>query len=89
MKPNGDTVAGKKIEIVQKDTDGPRAGYRQAPRAGARHARQRGLPRRLRLHAERAGGRAGGDRSEEADGHHECRDLDHHHPIAVHRARRR
>ena len=42
MKLNGDTVAGKKIEIVQKDTAGPAPEIAKRLRAGAHHARQRG-----------------------------------------------
>ena len=48
MKVNGDTVAGKKIEIVQKDTTGPSPDIAKRHRAGARHPRQRRHPGRIR-----------------------------------------
>ena len=35
MKAHGDKVAGKKIELIVKDTTGPGARSRQAPRPGA------------------------------------------------------
>ena len=37
MKQHGDTVAGKKIELITRDTGGSRAGRREALRAGADH----------------------------------------------------
>ena len=52
MKQKGDTVAGKKIEIIRKDTGGTQPGRRQAAGAGARHPRQRRHPRWLRALAE-------------------------------------
>ena len=78
MKQHGDTVAGKKIELITRDTEGSGAGRRQALRAGADHARQGAVPGGLRPHAERDGGRTGGDRGEGADDHLQRGDVVDH-----------
>ena len=75
MKEHGDTVAGKKIELITRDTNGP------APEVAKRLAQELvtrdkvRLPRRLRPHARSDGGGARRDRGEEADDHHERRDV--------------
>ena len=51
MKQHGDTVAGKKIEIIRKDVGGIAPDCRQAPGAGTGRARQGRHPRGLRAHA--------------------------------------
>ena len=54
MKQHGDTVAGKKIEIIRKDTGGiaPDVAKRLAQELIVRDKRRH--PRRLRADAERA-----------------------------------
>ena len=47
MQQNGDTVAGKKIEVILKD-DGGGSRQHQAPRAGTDRQRQGQFHRRLR-----------------------------------------
>ena len=87
MKLNGDTVAGKKIEIVQKDTTGP------SPDVAKRLAQELitrddvnilvgfGLtPNALAVAPVATEGK-------KTDGDHECGDLDHHDQVAEHRAR--
>ena len=60
MQQNGDTVAGKKIEVILKD-DAARARQHQAARAGTDRQRQGQRHRRLRRDAGRARGRAARD----------------------------
>ena len=86
MKQHGDTVAGKKIEIIRKDVGGV------APDVAKRLAQELivrdkvdilagfGLTPNALAVARRLG------RGQEADGDHERGDLDHHHQVALHRA---
>ena len=80
MKQHGDTVAGKKIEIIRKDTGGIEPAGRQAPGAGTGDARQGRHPGRLCAHAQRARRRRRRDRSQEIHGRHERGDLDRRRP---------
>ena len=82
---NGDTVAGRKVELIVKDDTGV-ARNDQAHRAGADRAGPRERPGRLRAHAAGAGGRAGRHRSEGADDRDGGGDVDHSDALAVHRA---
>ena len=85
MQQKGDTVAGKKIEIILKDdARGPR--QHQAPRAGTDRQRQGQLHRRLRRHAGGARGRAAGDPGQDAGNRDGGRHLDHHRALALYRA---
>ena len=83
MKQHGDTVAGKKIEIIRKDVGGinPPLTKRADPRAD--RARQRRHSHRLFALAECLcrGGRYRA--SQEIHGDHERRNLGHHHTFAV------
>ena len=88
MEQNGDTVAGRKVELIVKDDTGPRAGDDQAHRAGAGRAGQGERPGRLRPDAARARGRAGRHRGEDADDRDGRGDLDDPDHVAVHRAHR-
>ena len=54
VKQQGDTVAGRKIEFIRRDTGGVAPDVAKRLRAGARRARQGRHPRRLRAHAQRA-----------------------------------
>ena len=60
MQQKGDTVAGRKIEIILKD-DARRARQYQAARAGTDRQRQGRYYRRLRRHARGPCGGAAGD----------------------------
>ena len=51
MKQNGDTVAGKKIELIRKDTGGIAPDVAKRLSQEADRARRRRHPRRLRSHA--------------------------------------
>ena len=51
MKQHGDTVAGKKIELIRKDTGGIAPDVAKRLVAGADRARQGRHPRGLRPHA--------------------------------------
>ena len=64
---------------------GARSG--EALRAGADHARQGAVPRRLRAHAQCDGGRTGRDRGEGADDHLQRGDVVDHDQVAVRHAR--
>ena len=85
MAQHGDTVAGKKIEMIIRD-DARRSGQHQAPRAGTDRQRQGEFPRRLRRHAGGAFGRAAGHGSQDAGDRDGGRHLDHHREVALHRA---
>ncbi len=86
MKQHGDTVAGKKIEIIRKDTGGiaPDVAKRLAQELIVRDKRRH--PRRLRAHAERARGRRRVGAGQEVHGDDERGDLDHHDQVALHGA---
>ena len=77
MQQNGDTVAGKKIEIILKD-DARRARQHQAARAGTDRQRQGQFHRRLRRHAGRARRRAAGDAGQDPGSRDGGGHLDHH-----------
>ncbi len=62
----------------------PRPGCRQAAGAGADRARRRRHAGRIPADAERARRRRRIRAGEEIHGGDECRDLDHHHQVAVH-----
>ncbi len=86
MAKNGDTVAGKKIEIIRKDTGGP------APDVAKRLAQELvvrdgvDILAGFALTPEALGAAEVSDRRQEADGRDERRDLDHHRTVALHRA---
>ena len=86
MKQHGDTVAGKKIEIIRKDTGGiaPDVAKRLAQELVVRDKVD--ILGGLRADAERAGGRRRLGRGQEVHGGHERRDLDHHDEVALHGA---
>ena len=65
MQQNGDTVAGKKIEIILKD-DARGSRQHQAAGAGTDRQRQGQFHRRLRRHAGRARRRAAGHPGQES-----------------------
>ena len=67
MAQNGNTVAGKKIEVIVKDDAGV-ARHHAPPRAGAGRQRQGRGARRLRPHAAGAGHGADRHAGEDADG---------------------
>ena len=83
MKQHGDTIAGKKIEIVQKDTTSP------APDVAKRLAQE--LVTRdnvdllvgFALTPNALAVATNSHRSKEADGDHGRRDVDHHHTLAL------
>ena len=79
MKEHGDTVAGRKIEIIRKDSRRHRARRRQAPFAESDRSRRRRYPRRVRPNPQRARGRRCFRAGQNIHGRHECRDRDHHH----------
>ena len=54
MKQHGDTVAGKKIELIRKDTGGIAPDIAKRLAQEAHRARPRRYPRRLLADAERA-----------------------------------
>ena len=83
MKQHGDTVAGKKIELIRKDTGGiaPDVAKRLAQELD--RARSRRHPRRVRTHAECAGRCRRVRGSQEIHGGDECGDLDHHSKISI------
>ncbi len=83
MKQHGDTVAGKKIEIIRKDIGGaaPDVAKRLAQELVVRDNVD--ILARLRAHAERARRRRRLGAGEEVHGDHERRDLDHHDQVAV------
>ena len=87
MKQHGDTVAGKKVELITRDTEGP------APEVAKRFAQELVTRDKVQFLAgfgltpERDGGRAGGDRGEGADDHLQRGDVVDHDEVAVHRAR--
>ena len=87
MKQHGDTVAGKKIEIIRKDVGGiaPPVAKRLARRTG--RARQGRHPGRLAVDAERDRRLRRIGRGQESLGHHERRDLDHRRQVALLHAR--
>ena len=86
VKQHGDTVAGKKIEFIRKDTGGiaPDVAKRLAQELVVRDKVD--ILGGLRADAERAGGRRRLGRGEEVHGGDERRDLDHHHQVALHGA---
>ena len=90
MKQHGDTVAGKKIEIIRKDVGGiaPDVAKRLAQELVVRDKVDiLGGLRRSRPNALAVGRRL--RRGEEVHRDHECRDLDHHDQVALHDAHRR
>ena len=83
MKQHGDTVAGKKIELIRKDTGGmfPDTAKRLAQEAIVRdHADILGG---LLADAERPSGGGRFQASQEIHGGDECGDLDHYREIAI------
>ena len=86
MKQHGDTVAGKKIEIIRKDTGGI------APDVAKRLAQELIVRDKVdilagyRPHAERARRRRRIGAGQEVHGQHERGDLGHHHQVALHGA---
>ena len=87
MKQHGDTVAGKKIEIIRKDTGGPNPDV--AKRLAQELDRARQGRHSCRLHADSGSAWCGrrGHRGQKIHGRDECRDFGRHRKIAVHRAR--
>ena len=83
MKQHGDTVAGRKIEIIRKDVGGiaPDVAKRLAQELIVRDKVDILAGFALTPNALAACRRLG--RGEEVDGDHECRDLDHHHQVAA------
>ena len=85
MAQHGDTVAGKKIELIIRD-DGA------VPDNTKRIAQELivndkvDVPRRLRHHAVGARGRSARDRSQDAGDRHRGGHLDHHREVALYRA---
>ena len=86
VKQHGDTVAGKKIEFIRKDTGGI------APDVAKRLAQELVVRDKVDILAGfvlTPNALAAGDissRGEEVHGGHERRDLDHHHQVALHGA---
>ena len=84
MKQYGDTVAGKKIEIIRRDVGGP------APDVAKRLAQElvvrdrRRHPGRISADAECARRRRRFRSGQEVHGGDERRHFDHHHQVAVH-----
>ena len=85
MQQHGDTVAGKKIEIILKD-DAAAARQHQAPGAGTDRQRQGQFHRRLRRHAGGAGRSAAGDAGQDTGSRDGGGHLDHHRAFALYRA---
>ena len=85
MQRNGDTVAGKKIELIIKDDTGNRR-HDQAARAGTRGQRQGGLPGRIWADAGRAGNGADRHRGQDSANRDDGGDLGHHRAFALYRA---
>ena len=85
MKQHGDTVAGKKIELIRKDTGGiaPDVAKRLAQEAIVRDNADILAGFALTPNALAVGRRL--RRSEEVHGGHERRHLDHHHKVALYR----
>ena len=86
VKQHGDTVAGKKIEFIRKDTGGvaPDVAKRLAQELIVRdHA---DIIAGFAAYAECAGGRRRFRGSKEVHGGHERGHVDHHHQISVHRS---
>ena len=86
MKEHGDTVAGKKIELIIKDSGGIAPDVAKRLSQEADRPRQGRHPRGLRPDAERARRRRRVGAGQEVHGRHERRDLDHHHQVALHGA---
>ena len=86
MKQHGDTVAGRKIEIIRKDTGGI------APDVAKRLAQELVVRDKVDILAgfaltpERAGRRRRLGAGQEVHGGDERGDLDHHHQVALHGA---
>ena len=85
QKVHGDSVAGRKVTVILKDTTGPVPGWPSGWRRSWWCA-TRSTSGRLRAHARSAGGGPGGGRAE-ADGHHERGIVGDHHQIQLHHAR--
>ena len=85
MKQHGDTVAGKKIELIRKDNGGiaPDVAKRLAQEAIVRDDADILAGFELTPNALAVGRRL--RRSEEIHGGDERRHLDHHHQVALHR----
>ena len=89
MKQHGDTVAGKKIEIIRKDTGGPN------PDVAKRLAQELVVRDKVDILAgftltpEALGAAALSAEAKKLMVDHERRHLDHHREVALHRARRR
>ncbi len=83
LKTFGDTVAGKKIEIIRKDTGGanPDVAKRLAQELIVRDGVDILAGFALTPNAARGRRRLGA--GQEADDHHERGDLDHHHQVAL------
>ena len=86
MKEHGDTVAGKKIEIVPKDSGGiaPDVAKRLSQEAIVRDKVD--ILAGYDLTPERARRRRRFGAGQEVHGRHERRDRDHHHQVALHGA---
>ena len=89
MKQNGDTVAGKKIEIIRKDVGGiaPDVAKRLAQELVVRDGVD--ILAGFALTPNTLGGVRRVGRSQEVHGHHERRDFDHHHEVGLFRPVRR
>ena len=85
MQQNGDTVAGKKIEVILKDDAGRSRQY-QAPRAGTDRQRQGQFHRRFRRHAGRTCGRTAGHAGEDPGSRDGRGHIDHYRAFALYRA---
>ena len=86
MKQNGDTVAGKKIELIRKDTGGiaPDVAKRLSQEVIVRDGAD--ILAGYDLTPERARRRRRLGAGQEVHGQHERRDLGHHHQVALHGA---
>ena len=69
QKQHGESVNGNTIEVVYRDSGGPDPARAKQLAEELILREQRAVPRRLHLHAERAGGGGPGHRSENADDH--------------------
>ena len=84
VQQHGDTVAGRKIQIILRD-DATSPDSRQAAGAGT-HRQRQGRDHRRRHHAVGADHRAAGDRGEDPDRGDGVGRLDHGRSLALHDA---
>ena len=85
MAQHGDTVAGKKIELIIRDDAAVPDNTKRIAQELIVNDKV-SVPCRLRHHADRARGRSAVDRSQDARDRHRGRHLDHHRDVALHRA---